>query len=114
MLDPDPGLFIPLQKNSPGILRFAACRENTAASFSYQLQAQFIEEFYKIGIEEPGKGLPKKRAGFAEMGNKVGYLDDICDIAAALSCNTKLKTGLFHFFQAEVCQLLLQLPVLQP
>jgi len=101
MSDPDPGLFIPLQKNAMDIWRFAACWEYTAASFRYQFQTQLIEEVYEIGIEEPGKGLSEKRASFTEMRNKVGYFCYIRDIAAAFSGNTKLEAGPFHFFKQK-------------
>ena len=35
------------------------------------------------------------------MGNKVGYLGNIGDVAAAFSGNTQLEAGPFHFFKQK-------------
>ena len=111
MRDPDSGLFTPMQKRAVNIRRVAACRENTPAPFGDQLQAQRIEKGHEFAVEKAGKGLPEKRTCFTEMKNKVGYFGDIGDIAAALSGNTELEAGPFHFFkQTGLCSGFSRLP----
>jgi hypothetical protein len=101
MSEPYPSLFIPLHKHAMNIRRFAAGRENTAASFGDHFQTQLIEKIDQIAVEKAGKGLPKKWTRIAEMGNEVAYVGNIGDIATALSGNTKLETGPFHFFKQQ-------------